>query len=162
MTTGDTRRTTAVGGLSSLRRWLLAAVGVFFVGLAALGVVVPGLPTTIFLILATWCFTRSCPWLERKLVQAPMFRPFQQYLRPGARMPRRARVVALLAMWTAITISATVLARGVDPAAPILATLGACGLVGTVAILRMARGDQDAPDTDREFGAGTRTTAISD
>jgi len=42
------------------RRWLLAGAGVVAVGLGGLGVFVPGLPTTIFLIIASYCFARSC------------------------------------------------------------------------------------------------------
>src|SRR5690606_29262316 len=75
-------------------RWLLAGAGVGCVSLGALGVVVPGLPTTIFLILATWCFARSCPWLERKLVRNRLFRPFLWALDTGAPMPRRARIIS--------------------------------------------------------------------
>lgn len=162
MTTENTQNNTSLGGLASLRRWLLAAIGVFFVGLAALGVVVPGLPTTIFLILATWCFTRSCPWLERKLVQAPLFRPFQQYLRPGTRMPMRARLIALAMMWAAISVSLAKLARGGSLTTLILAALVAAGLAGTVSIWRMARGDSDVADTGHRATMESRTTAVND
>jgi uncharacterized protein len=140
MSNENTQPSTTLNGLSSLRRWLLAAIGVFFVGLAALGVVVPGLPTTIFLILATWCFTRSCPWLERKLVQAPLFRPFQPYLQPDAVMPRRARILALAMMWAAITLSLWTLSRTEALSTLAAGLILAAGVAGTVAILRMRRG----------------------
>ena len=57
------------------RRLLLAGAGVLAVGLAALGVVVPGLPTTVFLIAASYCFARSCPWLEERLLRNRPFAP---------------------------------------------------------------------------------------
>jgi uncharacterized protein len=140
MSTENTQRSTTINGLSSLRRWLLAAIGVFFVGLAAVGVVVPGVPTTIFLILASWCFTRSCPWLERKLIEAPLFRPFQVYLQPDAVMPRRARIIALIMMWAAIATSVATL-RYTDSGSLLhQGLIVAAGAGGTVAILRMRRG----------------------
>jgi len=127
----------------SLRRWLLAILGLICVALAAIGVFVPGLPTTVFLIAAAWLFTRSCPWLEERLVRARIFAPFQPYLQPGARMPRRARVTALVAMWVAITASVLLIGRGEPATALLWATRGlvmAAGVVGTVVILRVGRG----------------------
>jgi uncharacterized membrane protein YbaN (DUF454 family) len=120
---------------SRLARYGLAALGVGFVGMAAAGVVVPGLPTTIFLILAAWCFARSCPWLADKLIHNRFFGPFVKYLEPGAVMPRRAKVVALVIMWTAIAGSCwLIVSRGLPlliPGAVILA-----GIVGTWYIAR--------------------------
>lgn len=128
-----------------LRRWMLAALGVICVALAAVGVVVPGLPTTVFLIAAVWLFTRSCPWLEEKLVRHRFFAPFREYLEPGARMPRRARVIALGSMWVAVIASAILLGRG-ELSATVLwsvrATILAAGLIGTVVILRVGRGQE--------------------
>lgn len=119
------------------QRWLLAALGVACVGLGALGVVVPGLPTTIFLIIASWCFARSCPWLEERLIRVPLFRPFLGYLEPGARMPRRALVTTLLLMWLAVATSAALVGFG-DPSRPLLAgTIVVAGLVGTLFVLRL-------------------------
>lgn len=86
-------------------RWGLALVGVLAVSVGAVGVVVPGLPTTIFLIIASWCFTKSCPWLERKLIRNKFFRPFLVFMEPGVRMPLRAKIMANAMMWLAIAAS---------------------------------------------------------
>jgi len=120
-------------------RWLLAGAGVACVGAAALGVFLPGLPTTVFLIMASWLFARSCPWLEERLLRVPLFRPFLRYLEPGAIMPRRAVVATLVVMWAAIVASAAGLLLGGDPRPMIATTVVAAGLVGTVFILRLAR-----------------------
>lgn len=121
---------------SRARRWLLVACGVASVFAAALGVVLPGLPTTIFLIIASWCFTRSCPWLEERLLRNRLFAPFLPYLDPQAEMPRRARIAATLFMWTAIVVSSVLLSS--FTAAGLLAAIGA---VGTGVIWRIRRGD---------------------
>lgn len=123
--------------LDPVRLWL-AGVGVVCVGLGALGVFVPGLPTTIFLIIASWCFARSCPWLERRLIRNRFFAPFLRFLEPGAVMPTRARIIASAMMWTAIVASILVLASSEAPVwVPVLVALA--GLIGTVAIWTIAR-----------------------
>ncbi len=122
---------------SRLQRWLLAAVGVLFVGLGGVGVFVPGLPTTIFLILASWCFTRSCPWLEERLLHNSLFRPFLVYLRPGARMPRRAVVTTLVVMWLAILVSVLTLSMGENPRVLLAVSVAGLGLVGSWFVVRL-------------------------
>jgi len=122
-----------------LRRWLLAGVGVVLVGVGAVGVFLPGLPTTIFLLGASWCFARSCPWLEERLIRVPLFRPFLGYLDNGGTMPRAAVVTTLVVMWIAIAASVVTVNLGAEPR-PVLASLiVALGLVGTFFILRMLR-----------------------
>lgn len=127
--------------VTSPARWAFAGVGVTCVGLGAVGVFVPGLPTTIFLILASWCFTRSCPWLERTLIlENPLFRPFLRYLQPGARMPIRACIATLAVMWLCIAASCISIAlRGSDHAPWIIAAVLAAGGVGTGFIIHFAR-----------------------
>lgn len=91
--------------IRSPRRLALAGLGLACVGLAGVGVVVPGMPTTIFLIAASYLFTRSCPWLEEKLIRSRPFRPYLRYLDGDQPMPRRARISALVMMWTAVAMS---------------------------------------------------------
>ncbi|MFU8829829.1 MAG: YbaN family protein [Phycisphaerales bacterium] len=126
----------AVRLVTRMRRILLASVGVLCVGLAAIGVVVPGVPTTIFLIIATACFMRSCPWLQSKLIENRFFGPFLKYLDPDAVMPKKAKVITICIMWTAITSSLIILAGQDLPFNWILAVLIVSGLAGTVMIAR--------------------------
>ena len=74
-----------------MTRGLLIILGWLAVVLATLGVVLPLLPTTPFLLLAAWCFARSSPrfhhWLLYRSWFAPYLRHWQQHraLPPGAK-----------------------------------------------------------------------------
>lgn len=130
--------------LRSPRRLLLAAAGVVCVGLGALGVFVPGLPTTVFLIVASYLFTRSCPWLEERLLHNRLFRPYLRYLEGEARMPLRAKVVTIAVMWAFVAVSAWLLAArfGERPWIPLLPPGAA--VVGTFFIATLGRGEDTA------------------
>lgn len=125
--------------VTRMRRILLASLGVLCVGLAAVGVVLPGMPTTIFLILATACFMRSCPWLQTKLIENRLFGPFLKYLEPGAVMPLRAKVISITVMWIAIGTSIAMLSTGDLPLFWVGGTIATAGLIGTACIVRMGR-----------------------
>lgn len=117
--------------LRSLRRWLLAGLGVVCVGLGLVGMVVPGLPTTIFLIIASALFTKSCPVLEGWLIRNRVFAPYLRYLDGTASMPMRARITTIAAMWTSILVSLAwlLLAERLTPASGSL--IVAAGAMGT-------------------------------
>jgi hypothetical protein len=109
-----------------VRRVALFALGWVAVALGAIGIVVPGLPTTGFFVLAAACFARSSPRFERWVLGLPGVGSMVRDHRAGLGMPRRAKVVAIAMMMTACTLSAWVVG------APVVAAviLGA-GLVGT-------------------------------
>jgi len=77
--------------------WSLLGLG--FVALGAVGVVVPGLPTTPFLLLAAGCFARGSPRLEAWLLADPVFGPLIREFREHRSVPLRAKVLALVLMW---------------------------------------------------------------
>ena len=62
-------------------RWVFTALGFLALGLGGIGVVVPLLPTTPFVLLAAACFARSSPrfhrWLLRTRAFGPMIRRWQ-------------------------------------------------------------------------------------
>ena len=124
---------------SRLHRWLLVVGGVSLVGVGAVGVFLPGLPTTVFLIGASWCFTRSCPWLEERLIRIPLFRPFLVYLDHGAQMPHKVVVWTLIIMWLAIAASAVMVMMGAEPRPMLAATIVVSGLIGSWFVIRMGR-----------------------
>ena len=122
---------------SRLHRWLLVTAGVALVGIGAVGVFVPGLPTVIFLLGASWCFARSCPWLEDRLIRVPLFRPFLIYLDNGAQMPRRVVIWTLIIMWIAIAFSSVIVGTGDNPRPMLAAVIGVAGLIGSFFVIRM-------------------------
>ena len=97
----DRSRTVRVG-------WL--AMGLVCVGLGGLGIVIPGLPTTVFFIAAAACFSKSSPRLEAWVLGLRGVGPMVRDHRAGLGMPRRAKVLATacivvfvgLALWLAI------------------------------------------------------------
>ncbi len=119
------------------------------VAIGAVGVFLPGLPTTIFLIGASWCFTRSCPWLEERLIRIPLFRPFLIYLDHGAQMPRKVVVWTLIVMWLAIAASATMVMVGPEPRQVLAATIVAAGVIGSWFVIRMGRRRVGAKEESR-------------
>ena len=123
----------------SLRRWLLAGVGVLAVGLGGVGVFVPGLPTTIFLIIASYCFARSCPWLEERLLRVPLFAPYMRFIDENRPMSARARVVSITAMWASVLLSLAWLRASGGLSTALAVTVAGVAAIGTVAVLRFRR-----------------------
>lgn len=121
----------------SPHRLLLAALGVVCVGLAALGVFVPGLPTTIFLIIATYLFTRSCPWLEERLIRNRLFAPFLGYLDGSAPMPMRAKLATMCIMWGFVALSVFLLGRSLEAYNWVIFLPPVAAVIGTLFIVRM-------------------------
>ena len=107
------------------------AAGFVAVALGGVGVVVPGLPTTGFFVLAAWCFSKSSPRFERWVLDLPAIGPMVRDHRAGLGMPRRAKVVACSMIVAACTLSAVV---GLDRWALRIAVV-ALGLVGVAWIL---------------------------
>lgn len=81
--------------IEPLRRVAFVGGGLACVGLGGLGLVVPGLPATIFFILAAACFSRSDPRLERWVLELPRVGPTVRDYRAGLGMPRRAKQWAI-------------------------------------------------------------------
>lgn len=89
-----------------LRRGAWFALGWAAVGLGTIGVVVPGLPTTVFFVIAAGCFSRSSPRFEHWVLTRPGVGPLVRDYRAGLGMPRRAKVAACLSIGFVVSLSA--------------------------------------------------------
>lgn len=120
-------------------RWAMAAVGVVCFALGGVGAVVPGMPTTVFLLLGSYFLVRSCPWLEERLLTSRLFRPYAQFIRSREPMSAKARVAAISAMSISVAASLAALAL-TDKLTPVMAiVIATLWLVGFVAIMLFRR-----------------------
>jgi uncharacterized membrane protein YbaN (DUF454 family) len=87
-------------------RILLIIVGFFSVSLGLIGIVLPVLPTTPFLLLASFLFYKSSPYLQSRLLNhkylGNYIRNFQQY----KAIPIKVKISSLLLLWVCILSSA--------------------------------------------------------
>ena len=90
---------------SRLMRGVWIAVGLILVGIGGVGIVVPGLPSTIFFILAAAAFSRSSARLERWLLSLPVVGRMVSDYRAGLGMRRRAKIMAVSMIVTAVGLS---------------------------------------------------------
>jgi uncharacterized membrane protein YbaN (DUF454 family) len=82
------------------------ALGWVAVGIGSIGVVVPGLPTTVFFVAAAACFSRSSPRFEQWVLTRPGVGPMVRDYRAGLGMPRRAKVAAITSIAVVCSLSA--------------------------------------------------------
>lgn len=78
-----------------IARTLWIILGSALVAIGAIGAVVPGLPTTVFLILAAACYIRSSQTLYDWLISNKTFGPYLKDYREGKGMPRNAKILAV-------------------------------------------------------------------
>jgi len=105
-----------------VRRHLYLAAGFLCLGLAVVGALLPVMPTTVFVILAAWCFARSSPALEARLLGHPTFGPSIVRWRERRAISRKGKVAASIAFAVSILI-ALVFAPWPWSVAPIVAAL---------------------------------------
>jgi uncharacterized membrane protein YbaN (DUF454 family) len=79
-------------------RVAMLASGLICLGLAALGVFLPLLPTTPFLLVAAACFARSSPRFYRALLGNRVFGPLIRDWREHRAVPRHAKLMAIAAI----------------------------------------------------------------
>ncbi|QPC42828.1 YbaN family protein [Kaustia mangrovi] len=91
-------RRTAWAVIDGGRQIGFLALGLAMLALGLLGVFLPLLPTTIFLILAAWFFGRSSPRLEAWMLDHPRFGPTLKAWRDEGAVPVRGKVAACLGM----------------------------------------------------------------
>lgn len=123
-------------------RWFLFGAGWLFVVLAVVGVILPILPTTPFILLAAACFARSSERFYAWLLDNRIFGPLIRDWRTHRAMPRRARQLAIAGIVvflgsSAIFVVANPWGRG---------ALVATGVALVTFLLRVPNREDVAPD----------------
>ncbi|MDM9625508.1 YbaN family protein [Rhizobium sp. S152] len=101
-------------------------LGILMLVLGFIGALLPVMPTTIFLILAAWCFGRSSPRLEAWLLDHPRFGPTLRAWRENGAVPPHIKLIAVLGMLTGYAIFFVAVAPSVWLALAVAAGMLAC------------------------------------
>lgn len=113
----------------SILRYLYILIGGMAVLLGIIGVVVPGLPTTPFVLFASWCFYKSSPRLQAWLLQSFLGKYIRDYKEKGGlTMRKRLYIIALMATMVSMSIIFFIPNTTVD------IIVGVAGLIGCIVV----------------------------
>lgn len=84
-------------------------LGLLCVGVGVVNLFIPGLPSTVFFLIALWSFERSSPRLEQWLLNQRLVGPTLRNWRETGSIAPRIKVVAITMIWVCIGFSAWVI-----------------------------------------------------
>ncbi len=88
-----------------MKKIFFIVIGIVSALLGIVGIFVPGLPTTPFVLLSSWLFYRSSERMHDALHRSPLGKYIRRYeSRQG--MSRTGKLISIACMWTMITVSA--------------------------------------------------------
>jgi Uncharacterized protein conserved in bacteria len=113
-----------------MKKSLYIIIGIVAVILGLIGIVVPGLPTTPFILLASYLFYQSSDKLHSKLNESFLGKYIKRYADKQG-VPLRTKVTTIILMWSMISISVFILIPNITTKI-IVAILG---VIGTMCIV---------------------------
>ncbi len=123
-----------------MKRTIYIVLGLICVGLGALGVILPGLPTTPFLLLASWLFYRSSERLQQWLLASWLGKYIRSYHRRGGMTAtQKAGAVGTMAFF--VLLSTFVFIPATSVARPIVLAAGAVGALTVIFAVPNAKND---------------------
>ena len=87
-----------------MKKIFLLSLGWLCVGLAFVGILIPGIPTTIFLIIALWAFTKSSKRLRNWLLNHKRFGPILRNWQEHRVVPLRAKILMVILQISVVII----------------------------------------------------------
>jgi uncharacterized protein len=117
-----------------LKRTFYKPLGLLFLALGAIGIVMPVLPSTPFVLLAAWFFAQSSERWHSKLLESELFGPMIHNWESNRCISRRTKIVGFLGM--AIAGGASISFAIEDPKLKIAAGLLLCVGAATLLLLK--------------------------
>ncbi len=90
---------------NKLFKWILITTGTVFVGLGIIGIILPILPTTPFLLLAAACYARSSKRFYNWLINNKWIGTYIKNYREGKGVPLKIKVFTISLLWITILFS---------------------------------------------------------
>ena len=90
---------------NQLLKWILITAGTIFVGIGIIGIFIPILPTTPFLLLAAACYARSSTRFYNWLINNKLIGAYIKNYREGRGVPLKVKVFTIFLLWVTILFS---------------------------------------------------------
>jgi len=91
---------------SRLKKGLFVVAGTVSLGLGFVGIVLPVLPTTPFLLLSAACYYKGSERLHRWMLNNRLFGDYLRNYKEGKGIPPKTKIFTLILLWSAISFSA--------------------------------------------------------
>lgn len=101
----DTASTNVNISTKPLIRWTLIFAGTVFVGIGILGIFLPLLPTTVFFLMAAWCYARSSQKFYDWLHDNKYFGKYLKHYRDGMGVTLTSKISTIVILWGGILYS---------------------------------------------------------
>lgn len=120
--------------MNRIKRGALIVAGSAAVVMGGIGVAVPILPTTPFIIAAGLCFSASSPRMYGWLVRSRYFGEYIENYRTGAGVSARTKAFSLIFLWSLLLISGFMMRS--DPLAPVILPVVGAAVTAHILMLR--------------------------
>jgi len=119
---------------SKLSRFFWFCIGFIIMVIGIIGIVVPGLPTTPLMILASACFARSSQKLYDWIINNKMFGHHVKNYREGRGIPKRSKPIILSTLWFFVLFAVLI---AIPDSAPVISKISTLVLavIGTIFII---------------------------
>jgi len=88
-----------------LKKYIFLVLGFFFLGLGILGLFLPLLPTTVFLLIAAYFFAKSSEKYYNWLINNKYFGKFIRDYKEGKGVPLKTKTISITILWATILYS---------------------------------------------------------
>ena len=88
-----------------IKRIFFISLGTIFLGIGSIGIILPILPTTPFLLLAAACYIRGSPRIYQWLISNRFLGEFISNYIKGKGIKQRQKLIAIFSMWLMISIT---------------------------------------------------------
>jgi uncharacterized membrane protein YbaN (DUF454 family) len=91
--------------MKNLKKSILIVCGTVSVGLGTIGIFIPLLPTTVFFLLAAYCYARSSQKFYNWLITNRWFGEYIRNYREGRGIPLKQKIFSISLLWLTIGYS---------------------------------------------------------
>lgn len=123
--------------MSEAKKLVYLVLGTVSLALGVIGIILPILPTTPFILLTAWCYFRGSPRFHQWLVDHPRLGPIVEEYSDDRGMRKESKIKAILMTWVAVLLTAVFL---LDTSQLRALVIGLAG-IGTIVMLRLKTRD---------------------